>query len=315
MNALRGRLRAVFGIVLLGIVAVFAVAILTRDSAPAVKVDDAPVAQSVMDALKLIAKLETCGVDKSNVVGRVFDARGKTAADFRKALESLPGVSRRVWMPGADRWFLVGHLTTNRVSLAAAMEAFSALQTAKFSLPELFAAYAGSVDDMMPAFSSDLKGDVLPEWFITKDVPSVEWLDTKGVDADIVESTLSEMRSMQVVRREILKGNMAARAAKGIKEERAAVEIWARSFLRNPRDPFLLERIERLERNARGFLEVGKVIQAMKCYETIILIQPTNVAAIHNFGLCLKRIGKADMAKQVLDRAKVLSKRVNKDEQ
>ena len=309
MTALKGRLRTILGAVLLAVVVVFIIALFTRDSARVVTVDEAPVAQSVMDALKLIAKLETCGVDKSNVVGRVFDARGKTAADFRKALESLPGVSRRVWMPGADRWFLVGHLTTNSVSLAAAMEAFSSLQTAKCSLSELFASYVGSVDDVMPAFKSDLKGALLPEWFVTKDIPSVKWLDTTGVDADIVESTLSEIRSVQVVRREILEGNMAARVAKGIKEERAAVEIWSKCFQRNPRDPFLLERIERLERNALGFLKVSKVIQAMKCYETIILIQPTNVAAIHNFGLCLKRIGKADMAKQVLDRAKVLSQR------
>ena len=68
----------------------------------------------------------------------------------------------------------------------------------------------------------------------------------------------------------------------------------------------LLERIERLERNARGFLEVGKLLQAMKCFETIILIQPTNVAAVHNFGLCLKRLGKLDMAEQVLRRAEDL---------
>ncbi len=307
MTTLRKYLRRILALVLLAAVAVVAVAVVTRGKTPAARpAEPAPVAQAVSDALKLIAKLETCGVDRSNVVGRVFDARGKTAADFREALEKLPGVSRRVWMPGADRWFLVGHLTTNRVSLAAAMEAFSSLESARFSLPEIFAAYAGTVEDIMPAFKSGLEGEVLPEWFVTKDIPAADWLDTSGIDPDIIESTMSEVRSMQVVRREILKGNMAARAAKGIKEEREAVAIWARSFLRNPRDPFLLERIERLERNARGFLEVGKLIQAMKCYETIILIQPTNVAAVHNFGMCLKKIGKADMAQQVLERAKVL---------
>lgn len=313
MKTLRARLRLVFASVLLVVAVAFAAALLTRGrGAKTVEVDDAPPVQSVSDALKLIARLETSGIGRSNVVGRIFDARGKTAGDFKRALEELPGVSRRVWMPGADRWFLVGHLTTNRVSLAAAMDAFSAIESARFSLPEIFAAYAGSVEDIMPAFASGLEGDVLPEWFVTKDIPAISWLDTSGVDADILESTLSEMRSMQVVRREVLKGNMAAREAKDIKAERAAVAVWARCFLRNPRDPMLLERLERLERNARGFLEVGKLIQAMKCYETMILIQPTNIAAVNNFGLCLKRIGKAEMAEQVLKRAKALAER--KDE-
>ena len=271
--------------------------------------EDTPVAQPVIDTLRLIAKLETCGTDKSNVVGRVFDVRGKTAKDFRRALEELPGVSRRVWMPGADKWFLVGHLTTNRISLAKAMDAFTALESAKFSLPEVFASYAGEVDDIMPAFGYGLDGWLLPEWFVTKEVPQLDWLDTSGVDGDILGGTLSEIRSMQVVRREILRGNMAAREAKGVDREKDAVAIWAKCFLRNPHDPLLLERIWRLERNARGFLEAGKVIQAMKCYETVILIQPTNVAAVHNFGMCLKKIGKTDMADQVLERAKALEQR------
>ena len=135
-------------------------------SRPAQKpVDDAPVAASVTAALRLIAKLETAGTSPSNVVGRIFDARGKTADDFRRALEKLPGNSRHVWMPGADRWFIVGHLTTNGVPLAKAMEDFAALETARYSLTELFASYVGTVEEIMPAFSSDLAGEILPEWF------------------------------------------------------------------------------------------------------------------------------------------------------
>ena len=271
-------------------------------------VDGAPVAASVTAALRLIAKLETAGTSPSNVVGRIFDARGKTARDFRRALEELPGHSRHVWMPGADRWFIVGHLTTNGVPLAKAMEDFAALESARYSLTELFASYVGTVEEVMPAFSSGLEGELLPEWFVAKEIPEVEWLDAAGVDPDIRGRVHGEIRSMQIVRRELLKGNMEARKAKDVKDEQKACEIWARCALRNPNDSMLLERLERLDRNARGFLSVGKLLQAMKCFETIILIQPRNAAAVHNFGMCLKKLGKTAMAEEVLHRAETLSR-------
>ena len=265
------------------------------------------VAGCVMDALRLIAKLETAGTSPSNVVGRIFYARGKTADDFRLALERLPGHMRHVWMPGSDCWFLVGHLTTNGVPLAKAMDDFAALETARYSIAELFSSYVGTVEEIMPAFSSGLEGEPLPEWFVTKEIPEADWLDVAGIDPDIRGRVLGEMRSMQVVRRELLKGNMAARAAKDRKGEQAACEIWARCALRSPNDSMLLERLERLDRNARGFLAVGKILQAMKCFETIILIQPKNAAAVHNFGMCLQKLGKTEMAEQVLRRAEALA--------
>ena len=295
---------AVVAVVFVGLaVAVF---VDWRSRQPVEMPEPAPVADCVMDAMRLIAKLETAGTSSSNVVGRVFDARGKSAADFRRELERLPGHSRHVWMPGADRWFIVGHLDDRRVPLAKAMDDIAAIDSARYSLPELFACYVGTVEDVMPAFGSDLEGDVLPEWFVTKEVPDIDWLDASGIDDDIRGKVLGEIRSMQVVRRELLKANMVAREAKDRKGEQAACEAWARCALRSPNDPMLLERIERLERNAKGFLEVGKLLQAMKCFETIILIQPKNAAAVHNFGMCLKKIGKADMAEQVLKRAEAL---------
>ena len=47
-------------------------------------------------------------------------------------------------------------------------------------------------------------------------------------------------------------------------------------------------------------------MQAMKCFETIILIQPKHASAIHNFGLCLKKLGRTDLADQLLERAETL---------
>ena len=96
---------------------------------------------------------------------------------------------------------------------------------------------------------------------------------------------------------------MLSRAVKTKDDEPAVTERWAKAFARNPHDPILLERIEILNRNAAGFLEVNKLFQAMKCYETIVLINPKDAAAIHNFGICLKRIGKLDLADKVLKQA------------
>ena len=279
-------------------------------SRKAVVVPDAPVAPSVTAALRLIAKFETAGESTSNVVGRIFDARGKTAADFRRALESLPGKTRHVWMPGTDRWFLVGHLATNRVSLAAALDELADVETAKFSLSELFASYVGTAEDVLPAFSSELKGDIVPEWFVSKEIPALDWLDTAGIDADILAPLMTDIRSKQVIRRQVLEGNMLAAAATDKPSEEKAAQKWANAYLHNPRDPMLLERLEILDRNARGFLSVGKVVQAMKCFETMILIAPGNAAAVHNFGQCLMKIGRVDLASNVLERAEVLANRV-----
>ena len=98
-------------------------------------------------------------------------------------------------------------------------------------------------------------------------------------------------------------------AAKAVdkKGEEKATDTWARAALRNPRDPMLLERIEVLNRNAKGFLNLGKPVMAMKCYETLVLIRPDDPVAIHNFGMCLKRIGKLDLAEKVLERADKLA--------
>lgn len=238
-----------------------------------------------------------------------LDVSGMTMDDFRRELEAFDADNVTVWMPGETHWLIVGWNGTNRVSLAAAMDAF-ALDGENATTPmEVFASYAGMIEDVFPAFASRLEGSVLPEWFTTQEIPPLPWLDTSGIDRDILRSALAEIRSMQVVRRLVLEGNIAARAATDKKGEEEAAGKWAKAMLRNPRDPMLLERLDRLGRNARGFLEVGKVLQAMKCYETMILINPSDAAAVRSFGLCLRKIGRGEVAARVLDRAKELESR------
>ena len=256
----------------------------------------------VTNACRLIARLENPSDDPGAIETKELDVRGFDADDFRRELTRFhPGREVHVWMPGRQRWLLVGHATTNRVSLAAAMDAL-AFDDGCASLPELFASYVGTREDVMPAFTGKLKGEVVPEWFMTRDIPQIGWLDVSGVDDDILRPTLAEIRSMQVVRRVALEGDMLAAEAKDKEGEEKSAAAWARAMLCNPHELFVLERLDRLGRNARGFLEVGKVLPAMKCYETMVLVKPDS-RNVRNFGLCLKKIGKLDFAKKVLERA------------
>ena len=259
----------------------------------------------VKEAVYRISKLERASVSEHSA--KVVDVSGMSAADFRRELEAFAGNDVHIWMPGEKDWLLIGNLSTNPVPLAKAMEEFAADPKCMTSVAEVFASYAGTREDILPAFKRKLEGEVVPEWFVAKDIPEIKWLDTSDVDEDILKATLSEIRSAQVMRRELLKGNMLAAKATDKKGEEAATEVWAKVALRNPNDPMLLERIERLNRNAKGFLEVGKVLQAMKCYETVVLIRPNDPVAIHNFGACLMKIGKRDLAEKILAKAKKLA--------
>ena len=237
-----------------------------------------------------------------------IDVDGLTAPELLGQLAPYTNDAANVnlWMPGEKSWLVVVHDGTNLVDLAWAMNAVANDPSCTVSLPEVFASYVGTLADVLPAFGSQLEGPVVPEWFVTKEIPALPWLDATGVDEDIRKTTLAEIRSMQVVRRLVLEGIISSRQVKDKGDEEPVTERWARAFLRNPHDPLLLERIDVLNRNARGFLEVDKVLQAMKCYETIMLINPNDAVAVGNFGLCLRKLGRLDMAKEVLARAKEL---------
>ena len=236
-------------------------------------------------------------------VVRELDVSELDASQFKREMDSLKTDLVTLWMPSEHRWVLVGWNGEGKVNLAEAMEKFSLDAEESVSIPEIFASYVGSHEDVLPAFSLTHEGKVLPEWFVTKDIPVIKWLCTEGVDKDILSATLTEITELQRTRRLILEANMLSRAVKTKEDEPAVTERWAKAFTLNPHDPMLLERIEILNRNAAGFLEVNKIFQAMKCYETIVLINPKDAAAIHNFGICLKRIGKLDLADKVLKQA------------
>lgn len=240
----------------------------------------------------------------------LMDVSALRMGEFEEMIEAFDSAEAHLWMIGEKTWALVGRKSPKQIKLSAIMEAFtreSAVEDivkAKLDhLSSLFASYVGVKEDVLPAFGeSDKKALVRCEYFLPREIPKISWI-AGDVDEDILKTTMDEIRSMQVIRRLIVEGAMEA--TKG--DEDAAIEKLSRAALRNPNDPMLLERLDRLDRNASGFLAVQKVLMAMKCYETIITIQPKDVRAITNFAMCLKTIGKTDLAEEVLKRAKELS--------
>ncbi len=237
-----------------------------------------------------------------------------SAADFKAAVESFPCESAHLWMPSAEEWVFVGRRSPRKIKLDAMMDVFSrevafeALAEAKATaLSDVFASYVGNLSDVAGAFATtnNLSVTVRPEFFVTTEIPPLDWVSQGDVDEDISRRVFQEIRSMQVVRRLIIEGDLIA--AEGKADD--ATEVWARAMLRNPRDPMLLDRLDRLSRNAEALLAVGNVAAAAKCYETMVVINPTDASAVLKYGMSLRRLGKKEMSDQVLKRAGELRKK------
>lgn len=263
-----------------------------------------PIADAVKRAIADIERLER---DAPDVRVVQLDVAEMTAEAFQARLVAERGARRHLWMPGERDWVLVVSTNAAPVSLARAMERFAEDPEAG-SIFETFASYAGTVDEVMPAFRSKLEGTLVPQWFVTKEIPQVGWLDASGLEVDIRDRGLAAMHAVQNARRTLLEGNIRAVEAKDKEGEQKAFDSWSKARRLNPRDPMLLERQSNLRRNAQGFLDVLRIPQAMKCYETLFRIDPNDVAALHNFGQCLKRIGKTELGDKFINRAKELSK-------
>ena len=291
----------------------------SKEEDQAAEISKKPPCEPVLAAMEAICRLDALStqVGHGHEIGDGFshmrlNVAGMSAKEFMRELKEFPGKfpgkEVHVWMPGEKHWLLTGSSNGNRISLAKVMEEFAADTNCTMSVAEVFASYVGTREEVLPAFERKLEGEVVPEWFVTKKIPTLAWLDTTDIDEDILKPTLQEIRSMQVVRRVILEGNMAVAKATDKKGEEAAIEQWAKAYLRNPNDPLLNERQERLRQNAKGFIALKKVVQAMKCYETLVLINPKDIPAVYGFGKCLENMGRADLAKEVLQRSEDLRK-------
>jgi len=238
------------------------------------------------------------------------DAREMKASEFKALLESMPDECVHVWMPGEKDWVVVGRRADARPRLDDMMDlfaregAFKDLADAQCNtLPVAFASFAGTREGIMPAFEG-LDAEVEPENFVTRDVAPLDWIAPGAVDDDIRDAAIREMRSMQVVRRMVLVGDMQA----GRHDEEKSVETWARAALRNPGDTLLVERLERLSVNAQAFLKLGKAAMAAKCYDTMAQVCPDDPMPVYNYGLCMRQLGEDELAELAFRRAEELGR-------
>lgn len=241
-----------------------------------------------------------------------LDIRGMTAAQFKRNLTAFPCAATHVWMPGENDWLLTGRMTPRNLKLDVMLDLFSPegatedlVQAECESFPELFASYVGTREDILPAFQGDLEVPVRPECFMTKDIPALDWIVRGGAEEDIWSSVMQEIRSMQVIRRVIIEGNMLA-LQKGSLDE--AIDKWAAAILRNPHDIMLLDRLYRLAVNGRAFEKLGNLKGAVRCYETMIAVRPRDAATMRRYAECMRMLGRADVADAAEKKAKELEK-------
>ena len=262
---------------------------------------------------------KSCGrltryLSQKGIIVWLMDVAGVSAKDFRRRLSAFALAQVHLWMPSETRWLLVGRKEPRKIKLSVMLEYYSRENmfddfafSRCTSLQELFSNYVGEREAIIPAFDrGDLSATVKPEFFMERSVSNIKWISREGVDKDIASEVFAKIREMQKIRREVVEGNIMSALANDRKSESVAVDLWAAAAEKNPNDLFLLERLDRLNRNAKGFMAVKKTLMAMKCYETMALIRPNDPVALYNFGMCLKEIGKLDIAQKVLDRAKEL---------
>ena len=238
-----------------------------------------------------------------------FDVSNMTMGEFKAAFDAFPCQDAHLWMPGETDWVLSGRVNPTSVAIGDMLEAFgnetaiAVLTEAQCdTLPEFFANYVGDRMTSKDAFGGNPASKVAPEYFVTQEIPDVGWIGPGDLDEDILESTAQEMRSLMLVRRSVIEGNMLAKQG----DTDGAIEKWAGAILRNPHDTMLLGRIHRLAVNAVAFENIGNLSAAAKCYETMLCIRPRDIAAVMGYANCLRRLGKHDMADDVMKRVEVL---------
>ncbi len=238
-----------------------------------------------------------------------IDMRKKSLAAFKEILDAFPCADAHLWMLAETDWVLSGRRNGASVALGDMLEVFAddsmieALAEAECdTLPELFASYAGDRATCAGAFRGNMAVPALPEYLVPQEIPDVGWISPGDLDEDILEATAREMRSMMLVRHNVIEGSMLAR--KGKTDD--AIEKWAAAILRNPHDTMLLARLHQLAVNAIALENVGNFAGAAKCYETMLCVRPRDIAAIAAYANCLRRLGKTAMADDVMRRVDTL---------
>lgn len=269
-------------------------------------------------------KLNDGGAAAYRIDARLLSrARLKTIlAEFRKVFKHY-----RFWCTGLYDYVVVG--SDKNIDLSDILKLFEEQKTFEafasagvMSPSEVLACYVGTDYDVEPglvglsasgdfmaslnaprlAFSNSVKGRFAPvtvSSLTPYSVPFTTWLTKGDVDQGVYDVLTNSIFKVQCARRDIILA--FADADRGSSSN--AVERWAQAAQMNPRDPLLRSLADGLDLEGRRRLNIGNVNGALRCYENRLLIYPQDVAAIHNFGVCLKKFGRPDAAASVFARA------------
>ena len=160
------------------------------------------------------------------------------------------------------------------------------------------------------AFSPPPDGDLMPvrpALVTPKDVHPVDGLVRGNVDEALFASLTGRIAVVQRARRSAILGLDAA--DRGVSTN--ALDLWAQAAKDNPRDPILKNIADSLDLEGRRRLRMGDANGSLHCYENRIVVSPHDVAAIHNFGVCLKKGGQPEMAARVFLNAVTMDPRTD----
>ena len=257
-----------------------------------------------------------------------IDARVMTVARFKARLAAFKELKGdyRLWCFGRFDYCLTPSVKVDfgkvlaRFSDEKLFERFAAARI--YSPAALFACYVGDAAEIDPAFAElpahgrfigritaprtlfrpvpdGALAPVDASRFMPFDVKFPAWIERGTADAAMFIDFEDRYETAQEARRETLIG--FSYAERGMPTN--AIACWAKAAQANPRDPLLLELAEALDKEARSHLAIGNVNGALRCYEHRLEVFPHDIAAIHNFGLCLKKAGHPELAARVFAKA------------
>ncbi len=272
---------------------------------------------------------------------RVLDARRMTMAEFARELDDFESTGYWLWCVGRWDYLVVARLPegfAGRDVPAIPSETFFATFSDKFkdfaaagvySPAELLCSSVGCEKEIKPAFAGFSLADRLwsklplrlafkPEptggrapvrasCLTSADHPNISWLKRGGTDAAVFLDFQDRVIEVQGARRRMLLGFDDADRGSTTN----ALEHWSAAARANRSDPLVANLADSLDLEGRRYLAIGNVNGAIRCYENRLLVRPADVAAVHNFGVCLKKSGHPDMAASVFARAVEMAPRVD----
>ncbi|MCQ2391189.1 MAG: 3-deoxy-D-manno-octulosonic acid transferase [Kiritimatiellae bacterium] len=275
-----------------------------------------------------IASWATNRVFNAPVERRRINARLLSLARLKGVLEECQEEfgSFKLWCIGRHDYLVtpVCDVAADRlITLFDEPRTFSRFAEAGIYAPaDIYACYLGTDREVLPALDhvpayGPLRGlvtgtrlafspppggaleEVRPARITPLEPQRVAGLIPGGAEAELFAMLTNRIQALQLARRDVLRGLDAA--AQGISSN--ALEHWSQAAKVNPRDPILKGLADSLDLEGRRRLRVGDANGALQCYENRIVVSPHDVAAIHNFGVCLKKAGRMELAARVFLKA------------